>query len=132
MTDDEIKNFSFAGHIYKQKYKFIRRQLNTDPREDEIMSMGTQAVKIALSTLKDGQTYTLRDGSTILGAELKSRIMNIQKELSDRGVTKVREKFFENGQLSIRKLSEFLKEELMSRNADKNILDALEVVTNNG
>nr|DAE41930.1 MAG TPA: hypothetical protein [Bacteriophage sp.] len=32
----------------------MRRQLNTDPRTDEIMSAGTQALKVVLSTLRDG------------------------------------------------------------------------------
>ena len=127
MTEDEIDNFSFKNHIYKQKYKFLRRQLNTDPRTSEIMSMGTQAGKIALSTLKDGQEYTLRDGTKILGVELKDKIMDAQRVLSDRGVDKITKQFFKEGVENIEAFSEFAKDELMSRDADKNILDAIQV-----
>jgi hypothetical protein len=45
----DIKDFKF--NTYKQEYKFIRRQLNTDPREDEKMHIGTQMLKITLSNL---------------------------------------------------------------------------------
>lgn len=128
MSPEELDAFSFKDHIYRQKFKFIRRQLNTDPRTDEIMTVGTQAGKIVLSTLRDGQMYTLRDGTQMTGSEIKARVMDAQNELSNRGRTKFIQKFFINGNPSIDALSEFFKEELMSRDADKNILDALEVV----
>ena len=67
MSEEEVKAFSFVGHIYKQKYKFIRRQLNTDPRTDEEMAFGTQVLKIALSTIRLGQNYTLSDGTSVRG-----------------------------------------------------------------
>ena len=128
MSPEELDAFSFKDHIYRQKFKFIRRQLNTDPRTDEIMPVGTQAGKIVLSTLRDGQMYTLRDGTQMIGSEIKEKIMDAQNELSNRGRIKFIQKFFTNGSLNIDALSEFFKEELMSRDADKNILDALEVI----
>lgn len=127
MSEEEIKNFSFKNHIYKQKYKFLRRQLNTDPRLSEVMNIGTQALKIALSTLKDGQEYTLKDGTVILGAELKERIMDAQRVLSDRGKSRIEKEFFKDGKPDIEAFSKFAKDELMGRDADKNILDALEI-----
>lgn len=127
MSVEDVNNFSFKDHIYKQKYKFLRRQLNTDPRTDEVMNMGTQALKIALSTLRDGQTYTLRDGTTVLGAELKEKIMDAQRVLSDRGVNKLINQFFNEGIEDIEAFAEFARDELMSRDADKNILDALQI-----
>ena len=40
-----------AGHfnIYQQKSFFLRKQLNTDPNEKELMKIGIQTVKVALS-----------------------------------------------------------------------------------
>lgn len=129
MTAEEVAAFSFKDHIYRQKYSFIRRQLNTDPRMDEIMSMGTQAAKVALSSLRDDQVYTTDDGSEITGQALKTQIMDDINELSLRGYNAVKEEFLsEDGSLSVEKFSQFIKNELMSRNADKNILDAVEVV----
>lgn len=123
-----VDSFSFNGHTYKQKYSFIRRQLNTDPREEEEMHMGTQAAKVALSSLRDNQTYTLDDGTEILGKDLKERIMNNINELAKRGDARIRGQFLNSdGTLNVEKFSSFIKSELMQRNADRNILDAIEV-----
>lgn len=130
MSEDEIKSFSFAGHIYKQKYKFIRRQLNTDPRTDEENAFGTQVLKIALSTIRLGQSYTLPDGTVLRGRDIRDKIMSCQKILSDMGAEEINKKFFTDGKPDIRKLSEYLTEQLKGRNSDKNILDAVQVVQN--
>lgn len=130
MSEEELNNFTFAGHIYKQKYKFIRRQLNTDPRTDEEMAFGTQVLKIALSTLRDGQTYTLSDGTEILGVDLKARIMDYQKRLAEIGKAKIDKEFFKNGKADIESFSQFIEKELVDRNANKNILDAIKVHEN--
>lgn len=133
MTDEEVAQFTFAGHTYKQKYKFIRRQLNTDPREDEEMQAGTQAMKIALSAIRPEQTYSLpvvEDGKIVLksvnGSEYVSYIMGRMNEMADIGYNRVMEQFTDkNGQIDLVKFSKFAISELKNRNADKNILDAL-------
>ena len=124
-----ISDFSFKGHTYKQKYKFIRRQLNTDPRTEEEMPVGTQAAKVVLSTIRDDQTYTDESGNKILGRDLKTRIMKNINALSEIGINRIRSRFErKDGTLNIEAFSNYIKKELMSRNADKNILDAIEIV----
>ena len=123
-----MKDFTFKGKTYKQKYKFIRRQLNTDPREEEEMPVGTQAAKVILSTLRDDQMYTEHDGNKILGKDLKNKIMQHINALSEIGLDRVRDKFLQNGRLNIEAFSKYIKEELLRRGADRNILDAIEVV----
>jgi hypothetical protein len=124
-----IEDFTFKGRIYKQKYRFIRRQLNTDPRTDEIMAIGTQARKVALSTVRDDQTYEMSDGSIKTGIEIRDQIMRLTNEISDIGLERIKKQFLkEDGTLDIEAFHSFIKGELMQRNADKNILDAIELV----
>lgn len=135
MTEEELKNFSFAGQIYEQQYSMIRRQLNTDPHERDLMAMGTQAAKVALSVIQDNQNYTLSNGEVVRGREIKKRIMDAINALSRIGVNKVNERFFDitrndNGdivdkKLNTKKFADFIEGELLNRNADKNILDAV-------
>lgn len=75
------------------------------------------------------------DGSYMRGRDIKNMIMTAIKELSKIGVNKINDSFFdieysEDGKqlskkLNIDKFTGFLEKELMSRNADKNILDAV-------
>lgn len=125
------EEFSFAGRIYKQRYKYIRRQLNTDPKAIDDMAMGTQAVKVAFAALRDNQTYTTRDGRTVRGNDLKIEMMRLINDLATIGRERVSKEFFDDhGNVDIEKFSAFAKRELMSRNANKNLLDALDVVSN--
>jgi len=91
---------------------------------------------VALSVIQDNQTYTLSNGEVVRGREIKERIMNAIKELSGIGVNKVNEKFFddivrdESGKIVSKKLNpekfaDFIENELLNRNADKNILDSV-------
>ena len=134
MSKEEIANFSFKGHIYKQKYKHMRRQLNTDPRTDEIMSAGTQALKVVLSTLRDGQTYNIEgpDGQMheATSSEVRDRVMELLNKVADSGWSKLQDEFFTNGRLDYSKLRDFLVHELVGRDADQNILDALQLNEN--
>ena len=132
MSVDEVSAFTFNGHTYKQKYNFIRRQLNTDPRTEEEMAAGTQAIKIALSTIRSGQKYTIpveEDGQIVTkevsGEEYVDTMMQEINKLAEFGRDQVIDEFYTNGELDLVKFSNFAIRELLSRNADKNILDAL-------
>lgn len=135
MTEEELKNFSFKDHIYELPFNSVRRQLNTDPHERDFMQMGTQAAKVALSVIQDNQQYQMPDGSYMRGRDVKNMIMTAIKELSKIGVNKINDQFFDieydadgkqvSKKLNIDKFTGFLEKELMSRNADKNILDAV-------
>ena len=59
-TDD---NFRF--NTYKQQFKYLRKQFNTNPHHKDEQSMGTQMVKVALSSLVMGNTYTKEDGQEL-------------------------------------------------------------------
>ena len=129
MSKEDLNNFTFKENTYKQKYKYIRRQLNTDPRTDEVMAAGTQAMKVALSVLRDWQVYEIQntDGSkeTLNKIQVINSIMSKMNKMATIGNSQVVEEFFTDGRLDYTKLRDFIVRELSSRNADKNILDAV-------
>ena len=90
--------------------------------------MGTQMVKVALSSLVMGNTYTKEDGTKITGRELLDQMMGQIRELSKLGKEKVDEKFYTDGKIDQEKLGKFLREQLTSRDSDKSIIDAISVV----
>lgn len=143
MSLEDLQNFSFEGRVYEQSYSMVRRQLNTDPHERDLMAMGTQAAKVALSIIQDNQVYDLGNGEFVRGRDLKQQIMNAIKELSGIGVDRVNSRFFdnivkdENGKivskdLNVQKFADFIENELLNRNADKNILDAVQELRSTG
>lgn len=125
-TDEEFKSFRFK--TYKQRYAFIRRQLNTDPHKTEETSMATQMTKVALANLRANHLYITPDGRPIRGRDLLIEIMSSISALSDIGKEKIKEEFFTDGVLDIDKFSSFLESELNRRDADYNLIDGIEVV----
>ena len=121
----DIKDFKF--NVYKQEYKFIRRQLNTDPREEEKMHIGTQMLKIALANLFKEAVYKTPRGE-VDGNQLRDDIMSCIKKLSDIGIQTLKDELMTNDKIDIKKLSTFLKSELSKRNADPNTLEGLDVI----
>ena len=142
---------SFNFNTYEQDFKYLRKQLNTDPTEEQLMRMGTQMQKVVFSNLIQGKTYIGQDGSKITGLELQNRIMSSLNSLSDLGVDKLNKKFFkvnEEGQpinirgevvdrnsservLDTKKFADEVSKMMSEKGADKNVLKALEYVRNN-
>lgn len=114
---------------FKQDLRYLRKQLNTDPNGKIEMNLGTQTAKVALASLiLDRTNYTdSLTGETISGSEILDNIMDSIKELSDMGVKEVDDLFFTNDELDIQKFDKFLNDELTSRNANKNTIDAITI-----
>ena len=77
---------TFKFNSYEQRFKYLRKQLNTDPNEKKYMNIGTQATKIVMSNLNVNNYYVLRDGTKIKGQDLLDTIMNSMNRLSDIGM----------------------------------------------
>lgn len=141
---------SFGFDTYDVDFSYLRKQLNTDPKDDEMLRMGTQAQKIIFSNLFQGRQYITQDGEQIDGQSLQNRIMASMRSLSDLGTDKFNRRFFvtnEDGQLidsdgeviedrnsdrrqlDINKFAKEVSKMMSDRGADKNILKALEVVS---
>lgn len=93
---------TFKFNSYEQRFKYLRKQLNTDPNEKKYMNIGTQATKIVMSNLNVNNYYVLRDGTKIKGQDLLDTIMNSMNRLSNIGMQNVMKQFFktnEDGQI---------------------------------
>ena len=114
---------------FKQDLRYLRKQLNTDPNGKTEMNLGTQTAKVALASLiLDRTNYTdSLTGQTISGSQILDNIMDSIKELSDIGVKEVDDLFFTNDEFDIQKFAKFLNDELTSRNANKNTIDAITI-----
>ncbi len=114
---------------FKQDLRYLRKQLNTDPNGKIEMNLGTQTAKVALASLiLDRTNYTdSLTGEAISGSQILDNIMGSIKELSDMGVKEVDDLFFTNEEFDIQKFAKFLNDELTSRNANKNTIDAITI-----
>lgn len=114
---------------FKQDLRYLRKQLNTDPNGKIEMNLGSQTAKVALASLiLDRINYTdSLTGEAISGSQILDNIMGSIKELSDMGVKEVDDLFFTNDELDIQKFAKFLNDELTSRNANKNTIDAITI-----
>lgn len=112
-----------------QDIKHLRLQLNTDPHEHMDRSMGTQAVKMFLSNLRDDLTYGKNKGKAIKGSDIKSTIMQCIDQLTEFGVNDIHKRFFkkENGKWKVdnEKLSQELIKEAKSSGMSEEIVNAL-------
>ena len=107
-------------NVYTQRLSALRRQLNTDPEEGEVVAAGTQMIKVCLSSLRLDRTY-----GDMAGEQLRDKLMGSINKLSKLGVDKFKDRFYSNGIIDQKKLSEYLIEQLGTRNANKNLIDAL-------
>lgn len=120
---------------YEQSFKFLIKQLNTDPKDREHMAMGTQALKVVMSLLNKYITdYQLRnkDGylsdKTCTGKELLSRIMNDRKNIIELKVTELYNKFYtETGSKNQNEFVKWMISNLTDRDVSDDMLKALEV-----
>lgn len=107
-------------NVYTQRLSALRRQLNTDPEEGDVVAAGTQMIKVCLSSLRIDRTY-----GDMTGEQLRDKLMGSINKLSKLGVDKFKNRFYSNGIIDQKKLSEYLIEQLGTRNANKNLIDAL-------
>lgn len=114
---------------FKQDLRYLRKQLNTDPNGKIEMNLGTQTAKVALASLIiDRVNYTdSLTGEAISGSQILDNIMDSINQLSDMGVKEVDDLFFTDGEFDIQKFAKFLNDELTSRNANKNTIDAINI-----
>ena len=63
-------------------------------------------------------------------SEVRDRVMELLNKVADSGWSKLQDEFFTNGRLDYSKLRDFLVHELVGRDADQNILDALQLNEN--
>lgn len=126
-------NFESDFHFnpYTQKFQYLRKQFNTDPKEEDLMNVGTQMKKVAMSAIMPGRDYQTLDGRTLSAKAIRDEIMDSINAMSDIGLKAIKEEFFTDGELDVEKFSKFLTEELQGRGASREMLDAVSVVDEN-
>lgn len=114
---------------FKQDLRYLRKQLNTDPNGKIEMNLGTQTAKVALASLIIDRVNYIDSltGEAISGSQILDNIMDSINQLSDMGVKEVDDLFFTDGEFDIQKFAKFLNDELTSRNANKNTIDAITI-----
>lgn len=116
---------NFLVEINEQDFRYIGKQLVTDPHEVEKTTLLTQFVKIAVSNLEPDGDYIL-DGRTVKGSEIRQQYNDAIVNLSNRGVERLKEKFgYKDGKIDKRKLIELLHKAGLQTNVPQNLLDAL-------
>ena len=128
LTDDQEFRVSNLNELvtYKQKYKYIRQQLETNPHTHEDQMVGTQFMKVNLSNLRDTDMYG-REGEQVSGSDIKRTVMNTLNKLSDIGVEEIRELVFDGEAVDINKLVKMIADDARESGANDNIMSALRV-----
>ena len=112
---------------YKQKYKYLRQQLETNPHTHEEQMLGTQFMKVGVSNLIDDDLYGV-EGDQVPGSEIKQTIMWCLNELSDRGKSKISAEVFDkDGNVNITKLAKMLQDDARDSDANDNVLSGLQI-----
>lgn len=127
----EINNLSDVTFI-TQKFKYLRRQLVTDPHENNSTKVGTQVIKIALSNVIKTGSYKV-DGKTINGSDLIKLINSSLSSLSSIGKRRVESKLGYNSNsntIDWKIFSEILVDEARKAGMSDNIIDGLEINDN--
>lgn len=125
---------------YKQSYAYLRRQLNTDPKEKDTNPIGTQMMKIGLANLDAEREYVDNDGNVVSGQKLLDDLMGSINALAKIGAQELEDMFTDteevrdndgnligvNRNINYEKVSNYLKEELTQRNANKTLIQAIQ------
>ena len=91
--------------VYNQDIQYLRQQLNTKGHPEPHINAGTQMLKVALGNLDLNCDY---NGMT--GKQIRDNIMQCLNNLSDRGVKRLFDEFYDkNGEFDIKKFSEIMQ-----------------------
>lgn len=133
---DDVESYKhFHFNTYTQRYKDIRKQFNTDPKHSDTMSFGTQAMKVILDALGLGMEFNIKeaDGTikTYNSTEMRDEIMECLRQLTDCGRDLFELRFFnDDGSLNEKEFSKLLRSELSRRDANSELLSAIDTDSN--
>lgn len=110
---------------YKQKFKYLRQQLATNPHTHEEQMAGTQFMKVNLSNIRMNDMYG-KEGEQVSGREIKETVMGALNKLSDIGKQQLSDELFtEDGKVNITKLGTMLYQDARESDANDNVLSGL-------
>lgn len=110
---------------YKQKFKYLRQQLATNPHEHEEQMAGTQFMKVNLSNIRMNDLYG-KEGEQVTGQQIKNTVMESLNKLSDMGKQQLASELFtKDGKVNITKLGTMLYQDARESDANDNVLTGL-------
>lgn len=119
-------------HVYKQRYKYLRQQLLTDPHTHEEQMAGTQFLKVNLSNLRMDDMYG-PEGDQVTGQQIKDNIMRALNDLSNIGKQKLSDQLLNaDGSVNEVALAKMLLKDAMESDANDNIISGLKKVIDEG
>ena len=119
-------------HVYRQRYKYLRQQLLTDPHTHEEQMAGTQFLKVNLSNLRMDDMYG-PEGDQVTGQQIKDNIMRALNDLSNIGKQKLSDQLLNSdGSVNEVALAKMLLKDAMESDANDNIISGLKKVIDEG
>lgn len=113
---------------YIQDLRNLRLQMNTDPHEHTDRSLGTQFAKVALSNLVKTRPYGGNKGVEYTGRQIINNIFGAINKLSDIGAQSIFNEFVDkDGQVSSKKLSDFLVRQAKDSGLSRDAIQSLEI-----
>ena len=114
---------------YRQKFKYIRQQLETNPHTHPEQMAGTQFLKVNLSNLRKDDFYG-PDGSQVTGREINDTVMGALNTLSNMGRQDIVDELFVDGNINVTALGNMLERDARESDANDNILSGLKTKNN--
>lgn len=124
--------------VFEQSFKYLGKQLVTDPHHVSRIALGTQMVKIGVAGVEDDVIYEF-NGKQYTGAQIINDYVEAIARLSDLGRERILSDFglsevTENGKtymtLERDKFVEMLKDDAINSNMPSNLIDALKTIEN--
>lgn len=114
---------------YKQKFKYIRQQLETNPHTHPEQMAGTQFLKVNLSNLRMDDLYG-PENYQVTGKEINDTVMGALNKLSDMGKQDIIDELFTDGEVNITALGKMLERDARESDANDNVLSGLKTKNN--
>lgn len=124
--------------VYEQSFKYLGKQLVTDPHHVSRISLGTQMAKIGVAGVEDNDVYEY-EGVKYSGKQLIDDYVGAISALSDIGRNNIYEQFgiseiTENGKTYMTvnrdKFVQMLKDDAINSNLPSNLIDVLKTIEN--
>ena len=120
-----FKDFKFRP--YTQRLQDLRKQFNTDPKDKEWMTLGSQYQKVVMLLLHAEQIYDV-DGQQLDAREIRDQIMDCYTHIANAGRDKHNRKFYDQyGNLKIDIFVQQLEKQVDDRDASDQLKKYLDV-----
>ena len=124
--------------VFKQSFKYLGKQLVTDPHHVNRIALGTQMSKIGVAGVEDNSDYAGVDGKMYKGSNIIEDYVSAISKLSDIGKDNlysdfgIKETVDENGNTSLsidrNKFVNMLREDAINSNLPSNLIDVLKTL----